>query len=39
MNLLEKSGLADDRVLRDLNLLEDSINEASHHLTPLSWAT
>ena len=32
MNLLEKSGLADDRVLRDLNLLEDSINEASHHL-------
>ena len=29
MNLLEKSGLADDRVLRDLNLLEDSINEAS----------
>ena len=32
MNLLEKSGLSDDRVLRDLNILEDSIREAAHHL-------
>ncbi len=32
MNLLEKSGLTDDRVLRDLNILEDSIREAAHHL-------
>ena len=32
MNLLEKSGLTDDRVLRDLNILEESIREASHHL-------
>ena len=32
MNLLEKSGLTDDRILRDLNILEDSIREAAHHL-------
>ena len=32
MNLLEKSGLSDDRVLRDLNILEDSIKEAAFHL-------
>ena len=32
MNLLEKSGLTSDRVLRDLNILEDSIREAAHHL-------
>ena len=32
MNLLEKSGLTGDRVLRDLNILEDSIREAAHHL-------
>ena len=32
MNLLEKSGLSDDRVLRDLNILEESIREAAHHL-------
>ena len=32
MNLLAKSGLADDRVLRDLNILETSIKEAAHHL-------
>ena len=32
MNLLEKSGLTDDRVLRDLNILEESIREAAHHL-------
>ena len=32
MNLLEKSGLTGDRVLRDLNILEDSIKEAAHHL-------
>ena len=32
MNLLEKSGLTDDRVLRDLNILEDSVREAAHHL-------
>ncbi len=33
MNLLEKSGLSDDRVLRDLNILEESVKEAAHHLT------
>ena len=32
MNLLEKSGLTDDRVSRDLNILEDSVREAAHHL-------
>ncbi len=32
MNLLEKSGLTDDRVLRDLNILEESVREAAHHL-------
>ena len=32
MNLLEKSGLTSDRVIRDLNILEDSIREAAHHL-------
>ena len=32
VNLLEKSGLRRDRVSRDLNLLEDSVNEAAHHL-------
>ena len=32
MNLLEKSGLSDDRVLRDLNILEDSVREAAFHL-------
>ena len=32
MNLLEKSGLINDRVLRDLNILETSIREAAHHL-------
>ena len=32
MNLLEKSGLTGDRVLRDLNILEDSIKEAAYHL-------
>ena len=32
MNLLAKSGLANNRVLRDLNILESSINEASHQL-------
>ena len=32
MNLLEKSGLTGDRVLRDLNILEDSIREAAYHL-------
>ena len=33
MNLLSKSGLVDNRVVRDLNILETSIKEASHHLT------
>ena len=33
MNLLAKSGLTDNRIQRDLNLLEDSIKEAAHHLT------
>ena len=32
MNLLEKSGLTSDRVLRDLNILENGIREAAHHL-------
>ena len=32
LNLLEKSGLTDDRVLRDLNILEDGIREAAFHL-------
>jgi hypothetical protein len=32
MNLLSKSGLTPDRVTRDLNLLEGSVNEAAHHL-------
>ena len=33
LNLLSKSGLIDNRVLRDLNILETSIKEAAHHLT------
>ena len=32
LNLLEKSGLTDDRILRDLNILEDGIREAAYHL-------
>ena len=32
LNLLEKSGLTDDRVLRDLNILEGGIREAAYHL-------
>lgn len=32
VNLLAKSGLSSDRVMRDLNLLEAGINEASFHL-------
>ena len=32
INMLEKSGLINDRVLRDLNILEHSIREAAHHL-------
>ncbi len=32
VNLLAKSGLSDNRVLRDLNLLETGINEAAFHL-------
>ena len=32
MNLLSKSGLVDNRVVRDLNILESSIKEAAHHL-------
>ena len=31
-NLLAKSGLRRDRVSRDLNVLEESVNEAAHHL-------
>ena len=31
-NLLTKSGLRRNRVDRDLNILESSVNEASHHL-------
>ena len=32
MNLLSKSGLSENRVMRDLNILESSIREAAHHL-------
>ena len=32
MNLLEKSGLTDNRVVRDLNILENSVKEAAFHL-------
>ena len=32
MNLLAKSGLTDNRVVRDLNILESSVREAAHHL-------
>ena len=32
MNLLTKSGLSDNRVMRDLNILESSVSEAAHHM-------
>ena len=32
MNLLSKSGLVDNHVLRDLNILESSVKEAAHHM-------
>ncbi|MYD74720.1 MAG: hypothetical protein F4Y11_11125 [Chloroflexi bacterium] len=32
MNLLSKSGLTDNRVVRDLNILESSVKEAAFHL-------
>ena len=32
MNLLSKSGLSDNRILRDLNILESSVKEAAFHL-------
>ena len=32
MNLLSKSGLVDNRVVRDLNILESSVKEAAFHL-------
>ena len=32
MNLLSKSGLTNNRVVRDLNILKDSVEEAAHHL-------
>ena len=32
MNLLAKSGLTDNRIQRDLNILEDSVKEAARHL-------
>ena len=32
VNLLERSGLRRDRVARDLNILETSVNEAAYHL-------
>lgn len=32
VNLLAKSGLRRDRVSRDLNVLEESVKEAAHHL-------
>ncbi len=33
INLLEKSGLTSDRVLRDLNILRAAVEEAAHHLS------
>ncbi len=32
MNLLSKSGLTDNRIARDLNILESGVNEAARHL-------
>ena len=32
MNLLAKSGLTDNRVIRDLNILESSVKEAAFHM-------
>ena len=32
MNLLSKSGLNDNRIMRDLNILESSVKEAAFHL-------
>ena len=32
LNLLSKSGLSTNRVIRDLNVLEESISEAAYHL-------
>ena len=32
MNLLSKSGLSENRVMRDLNILESSVTEAAHHM-------
>ena len=32
MNLLTKSGLSDNRVMRDLNILESSVSEAAYHM-------
>ena len=32
VNLLAKSGLKDNRVMRDLNILEESVSEAARHL-------
>ena len=32
MNLLSKSGLTENRVMRDLNILESSVSEAARHL-------
>ncbi len=32
MNLLSKSGLVDNRIVRDMNILESSVKEAAHHL-------
>ena len=32
MNLLSKSGLTDNKVVRDLNILEDSVKEAARHM-------
>ncbi len=32
MNLLTKSGLTENRVMRDLNILRTSVEEAAHHL-------
>ncbi len=39
VNLLSRSGLSDNRILRDLNLLEAGVSEAAHHLRSDGLAT
>lgn len=35
-NLLSKSGFTENRVVRDLNILESSVREAAHHMRSVS---